>query len=528
MGDIFINDGHGGLGELVLNPLSSTPAWILPDATGTISLGGITDGSQDNATLRWDQASGAYVENDNFTVTSGGDLYTLGGAEFNGDVSMDANLTVSGSTTFYGDLLPHDDNTKNVGSSNQRWNKVFVGDNGIDITNSGSSDEWQINQATSTTLDFNTGGSSMLSLDNSGTLVAQGNITGQTLYANNGIVSDNDITITDVNNGNATMFSATLTGDVTAYNSLNLTNPVSSTTMFTADTSGNVTALGTISAASFSSLLPSDGTIIAGSTTTPWKQLVLSGTGLDIYGQVTDDVPYPGVADWSIAAGQSGIGNLDFTLNGTLTTTIASGGTLTTSGDLYAQTLYGMNTTLGNSYSAGYIYLSDANNNYGLLQLNGGNALTAYQTYDLPDASGMISLGGIQNGTTQDATLRWDSNANAYKENTNFTVDAGGNVQVAGNLGVNNILSVGGGFNVSVITDTVAAHATTLPYGRGFYIIPEDNHNSVSVTLPASPDLGTVIYVENSSSLTTSGDVAIPAGATWMLIWDGTQWVHPQ
>ncbi|MBI3097543.1 MAG: shufflon system plasmid conjugative transfer pilus tip adhesin PilV [Planctomycetes bacterium] len=57
-------------------------------------------------------------------------------------------------------------------------------------------------------------------------------------------------------------------------------------------------------------------------------------------------------------------------------------------------------------------------------------ALTADRTWALPDATGTVSLGGITNGTTTDATLRW--NGTTWAENSSVRATSGGVLQVGG------------------------------------------------------------------------------------------------
>ena len=87
---IFFGNLVTHFGALYSPSLSSNPNWALPDASGVISLGGITNGTLDNATLRWDNTSEAWLENTHVQEDASGVLST------DGAIHASDNITSAG------------------------------------------------------------------------------------------------------------------------------------------------------------------------------------------------------------------------------------------------------------------------------------------------------------------------------------------------------------------------------------------------------------------------------------------------
>ena len=370
-----------------VNTLISDPLIVLADGqttgTPTVDIGYIgLRGSQDNIALAWKEADSEIVAA--FTTTESGNVYSnttfsiTSYANFHAnDVTANANLSVTGTTSLQGNIISDANVTGTItggnlytagevsatGNITANASSFFVG-NGSQLTGVAATSV-DANNLIGNTLSSNVIYSSLTSVGTLSSLSVSGDVTGGNLYTGGNVSATGNVT-------GANFTTTGSSGNITGANNIVATTISGTATVIGGNlsTGGTVTATGTVTGGN----IATGGTASATGTVTGGN--IATGGYVSATGNVTGGNVYTGGE--ASATGTVTGGNLS--TGGTVTATgTVTGGNIATGGTASAT-----GTVTGGNLSTGGTVTATGN-------VTGGNILTS----GLVSAQGNITGGNV-------------------------------------------------------------------------------------------------------------------------------------
>ncbi|HET6401179.1 MAG TPA: hypothetical protein VFH95_07240, partial [Candidatus Kapabacteria bacterium] len=564
----------GNNGTLTTAALSPAQTWTLPNASGTISLGGITNGTTNNSTLRWDAGSNAWLENTGVLADNTSDLQVNGTLTSNGNSNIGNGSGLTNAFGSGGGLTTNTFGDNNAGGTNKFGDENASGTNNFgSIWNSavaGGTNWFGYSNSTTgaMTNNFGTAGGATNVINNFGNALALGddvsNTIGSTVSGSvvindmegqNGFGAANSIGTANVTNNATSIGNASSTLTLTGGSTWGVTNAGAATFTSLNNSGGGITNAGAISGATG---ITSSGTItFSGLTAQPGVVHndaggVLSSSAIvngDLTNGAYSNITGLGAQSQALDMNSNQINNL---ADPTLGTDAANLNTVNTA----------VNTAVtGTTNTLAIFTAAHVVGNSGITET--GGIIHSNDAIELGDAShqGILRL---YNGGGSDVTIA-PNGANILDVNNSFQADGNINANTGGILtaGVTRIDNSGNGtlgtlstsglatLNSASVTTTLGVTGATTTNGitntGAISTGTMDASGGISVASGAAADAANTIQWEsgNNGTLTTA---ALSPAQTWTLPnasgtislggltngtttnstlrWDGTKWAE--